>query len=177
MVFSRSADLPSKKNSADKEPAELQTEEFLADVLGLNLAAVERNRGETSSVYGAMIGAICALLAEGDIKGHWFLGELDSHPSTSDRITLLLSLMPKLFSDIEPLKVGDSVQDLNRNLAAFATACLQSSLNDHDADVYPPATWKGVDVAYNEACLAIQVRKNQLPDLNLSTAWEVFGAN
>lgn len=164
-------------SKGDQNPLVSQTDELLADVVGLTLAATSRERNRTGAVYRAMIGATCALLAEADIKHHWFLQKNDKYPSTSDRITLLLNLMPKLFQDYTPLGDHDSVEQLARQLASFATACLQSSLHDKEPGRYPAPTWKQILAAYMEAGLAMRTMKDNVGAMKLGGSWQIAEAN
>lgn len=166
------------RSKNEKNPAVLQKEELLADLLGLQLAGLSRGRDRTHAVYQAMIGAICALLAEADIKHHWFLKENDTHPSTVDRISLILSVMPNLFHGYEALWVNDSVDQLARQLAAFSTACLQASLHGKDPGSYPAPTWNQCVRAAETASVALATRKHNVAAIkNLGMSWQVDAAH
>lgn len=137
---------------------ETQTKELLADLVGLQLAALPRDGRETAGVYRTMIGSIAALLAEADVNGHWFLDDPDGHPATADRIASLLAIMPHMLFTI-PLDGRDSVTDLRGQLAAYASACMQSSLHTHAPGAYIPATWKQLWSALDAGTMALAVPK------------------
>lgn len=119
---------------------EAQRRELLADVLGLRLACLPRREDAVRLIYSTMIGSICVLLAEADVKDHWMLDDPDGHPSTLDRIELLLAAMPHLL-DAASLTGVDSVDGLRAQLAMYASACVQASLNPADPRTYPAPTW------------------------------------
>lgn len=138
---------------------ETQTRELLADLVGLQLAALPRDGHETASIYRTMIGSIAALLAEADVNDHWFLDDPDGHPATADRIASLLAVMPHLLF-AAPMDGRDSVMGLRAQLAAYASACMQTSLHTHAPDSYLPATWTQLSSALEAGAMALTFPKD-----------------
>lgn len=125
--------------------SESQKEELLSDVLGLKLAAKPAGN-DTQVAYGTLIGAVCALVAEADIKNHWYADPDDEYPGTSDRIGLLLSLVPHIFNNLKPYG-GGSIQHLAQQLYIFAVACRQSSLYSLNPESNPEPTWATINAS------------------------------
>ena len=132
-----------------------QSNELLSDVLGLKLASTLRSRTPTDAAYRTIIASICALLAEADVKHHWFLPKDDVYPSTTDRISLLLALMPAMFSTVLSKGNHDSARNLVCQMAGFATACLQASLYTRAPEDYRAPTWEQVAIATSEGSIVL----------------------
>ena len=127
---------------------ESQKDELLSDVLGLKLVA-KLAGNDTQVAYGTLIGAICALVAEADIKNHWHGDADDEYPNTSDRIGLLLSLTTHVFNNLKPYG-GGSINHLAQQLYVFAVACRQSSLHSLDPKSHPEPTWESINTSVSD---------------------------
>ncbi|WP_160467727.1 hypothetical protein [Clavibacter michiganensis] len=132
------------------------TDEFLSDLLGLQLATTPRGDWSTEHTYSTMIGAICALLAEADVNNHWLLDDPEGHPATIDRISLLLAMMPHMIH-VAPAAGSGSVANLRRQLATTASACMQYSMNSRAPETYSQPSWDQLHSAYAGANLALAV--------------------
>lgn len=135
-----------------------QTRELLADLVGLQLAALPRGVDRTAGIYGTMIGSVAVLLAEADVNDHWFLDDPDGHPATVDRIASLLAVMPHMLH-AAPMHGRDSVLGLRAQLAAYASACMQTSLHTRAPATHPSATWEQLSAALSTGALTLAVPK------------------
>jgi predicted Zn-dependent protease len=173
LVFLRSA-------SQTAEPVDpksrlvLQTEELLADILGLRLAGISRGADTGVAVQRAVIGAVCALLAEADIKHHWFLGVDATHPSTIDRISVLLSVTKNLFHREGEILTNTMLDQLVSQLAAFATACLQASMHGMEPAIYPAPIWDWSVRAMETSAIALVTKRSNVDAIKArGMSWEV----
>ncbi|MET4095766.1 M48 family metalloprotease [Arthrobacter sp. UYCu712] len=157
-----------------QNPLVLQKEELLADILGLELVGISRGSAKAIAVQRAVIGAVCALLAEADIKHHWFLGEGDTHPSTIDRIAVLLRLTKNLFHRDGEIAANSMLDRLVSQLAAFSTACLQASLHGKEPTIYPAPTWNQCVRAMETSSVALATTRANVAAVKMKgMSWEV----
>ncbi len=131
-----------------------QTKEMLADLLGLVLAGQPRHGDVTASAYRAAIAIVVVLLAEGDVKDHWFLDDPEGHPPTIDRLAAALQVIPWV-SSVPSLGAGDSLDGLRAQLAGFISAGMQSSLHARDPERNPPPTWRQIDASMRGRAIAV----------------------
>lgn len=114
--------------------------ELQCDILGLILQAGDVDgRASGEDWVSALIGAVVCLVAEAQINRHWFLS-VEDYPSTADRVGAVLAVGHQRMSSLAPT-VAD---DLAGQLAAFATAALQSSLHRLQPLAFPAPTWSQV---------------------------------
>lgn len=155
-------------------PLVLQTEELLADIVGLQLAGISRGKDKAVAVRLAVIGAVCALLAEGDIKHHWFLGEDDSHPSTIERISIILQVTKHLFHKDGDKPANDDVDHVVSQMAAYATALFQASLHGKEPALYPAPTWNQCVRAMKTSSIALATKSANVASVKKKgMSWEV----
>lgn len=173
LVFLRSASQTAEPVGAEN-PLVLQKEELLADIVGLQLAGLGRGNDKAQAVQRAVIGAVCALLAEADIKHHWFLEVNDTHPSTIDRISVLLSITKNLFHREGEIAANSMLDQLVSQLAAFSTACLQASLHGKEPTTYPAPTWNQCVRAMETSSVALATPRENVAAVKMKgMSWEV----
>ncbi|OUE25464.1 hypothetical protein CMMCA001_07015 [Clavibacter michiganensis subsp. michiganensis] len=143
------------RNDALRAHSTEQRKHFEADVLALNLANYGRGQADTGSGYRTIIGALCALLALGHIENEWVVQSDTSHPGALVRINTLLKGVPGVFKVMPALADHDSVEGLGRQLAAFAQACVQTSLHTLDPQIHAKPTWQTVEESLMAGSVAL----------------------
>ena len=145
------------------EREEAASRELQCDILGLVLQAGDVSDSATAEDWvAAAIGAVVCLIAEAQINRHWFL-EADDYPPTVDRVAVVLSLAQQRLASRLPT-LGEQ---LVGQLAAFATAALQSSMHRAHPTIYPPPSWEQIWLSARARVVAVRTPRDRAP----GSAW------